>query len=634
MANVNENLGPAERILQTVLAYSDHAHHGRAGIVVPDAGSTIGVKWLPVTHVLEEGDKVVYELRKTGKQSTKIKLGKLKDDGRVKEGNRVIGRYQPAGIYPEVAVWMYKQVAEVWKLDNEFAAKWASYAFGLEHRDLKVILAAFLLVQSRKGDPVIDGGKLVFHDEDYRDVGEAMLLLGRKDLEKPGAKAAGSKATDFNPKLLLRVHDVLRLPGVAEINRQLGFGKSARNPFLGRWTKAVDKWLRYREENPRMLEGLVKAGFRRTVIELARRVGYKPNTQKFFETLRWPQIQADDGHRQMAIGEAVKAAESWEGLSEEQICQLIQRDKPNFKRIVGLLPKGVGLTRAIVAVAIDAGSLSDKDLIIATPTLEDLGLLEVQEIKHRWDRAIATAEDMRAANIATRVRSKATQEQLKDAADNAIKTAVAEVVKNLRIYFMVDISGSMDGAIVKAKEYLAKFLQGFPADQLHVSVFSQTGREVVIKHQSAAGIEQAFKGINAGGGTSHAQGVKALKKYKPKEGEDAIFIIVGDEQDAPFTAAVRESGLNPIAFGFLYVPGNMGHAHTAVTTTAAELGIPCFMIDERIFQDPYAIPRTISALIASTPVGTTTAKFMATPRVTLIDTIMGTKLLSKPAWAV
>jgi hypothetical protein len=156
----------------------------------------------------------------------------------------------------------------------------------------------------------------------------------------------------------------------------------------------------------------------------------------------------------------------------------------------------------------------------------------------------------------------------------------------------------------------------------------------VIKHQSAAGIEQAFKGINAGGGTSHAQGVKALKKYKPKEGEDAIFIIVGDEQDAPFTAAVRESGLNPIAFGFLYVPGNMGHAHTAVTTTAAELGIPCFMIDERIFQDPYAIPRTISALIASTPVGTTTAKFMATPRVTLIDTIMGTKLLSKPAWAV
>lgn len=622
----NENLGPAERILQTVLTYSDHAHHGRAGIVVPDATSNIGVKWLPVTHVEEEGSKVVYELRKVGKKSEKVKLGKLKEDGRVKEGNRVIGRYQSAGIFPEVAVWLYSQIAEVWKLDNEFAAKWASYAFTQEHRDLKVIMAAFLLVQSRKGDPVIDGGKVAFHDEDYRDVGEAMLLLGRKEL------AAGSK--DFNPKLLLRVHDVLRLPGVAEINRKLGFGKSTRNPFLGRWTKAVDRWLRFREENPRMLDGLVKAGFRRTVIDLARRVGYKPNTPKFFETLRWQQVQSDSGHREIAIGAAVKAAESWDGFSEEQVCEAIQATTPNFKRIVGLLPRGMGLTRAIVASAIDAGCLSDKDLIIATPTLEDLGLLEVQEIKQRWEKAIKTAEDMRAANIATRVRSQATKEQLQEAADNAIKAAVAEVAKDLRIYFMVDISGSMEGAIVKAKEYLAKFLQGFPADRLHVSVFSTLGREVEIKHHSAAGVEQAFRGISAGGGTNHGAGVKALKQHKPKEGEDVLFVFVGDEQDSPFVAAVRESGLNPIAFGFLYVPGNCGYVHHAVKDTAAQLSIPCFLIDERIFSDPYAIPRTIRAMVASTPVGQPAVKFTATPRKTLVETIMGTKLLQKPAWAI
>lgn len=622
----NENLGPAERILQTVLTHSDHAVHNRAGIVVPDPTSVIGVKWLPVTHVVEDGEKVVYELHKVGNKSEKVKLGKLKEDGRIKDGNRVIGRYQPAGIYPEVAVWLYGQVAEVWKLDNEFAAKWASYAFGLEHRDLKVILAAFLLVQSRKGDPVIDAGKVAFHDEDYRDVGEAMLLLGRKDL------AAGSK--DFNPKLLLRVHDVLRLPGVAEINRKLGFGKSTRNPFLGRWNKTVDKWLRFREDNPRMLDGLVKAGFRRTVIDLARRVGYKPNSPKFFETLRWQQVQSEDGHREIAIGTAIKAADTWEGFSEEQICEAIQKNAPNFKRIVGLLPRGMGLTRAIVASAIEAGCLSDKDLIIVTPTLEDLGLLEVQEIKTRWEKAIKVAEDMRAANIATRVRSQATKEQLQGAADNAIKAAVAEVSKDLRVYFMVDISGSMDGAIIKAKEYLAKFLQGFPADRLHVSVFNTTGREVLIKHHTAAGVEQAFRGINAGGGTNHGAGVKALKQHKPKEGEDVLFIFVGDEQDSPFLVAVRESGLNPIAFGFLYVPGNCGYTHHAVKDTATQLGVPCFQIDERIFSDPYAIPRTIRAMVASTPVGQATAQFTATPRKTLVETIMDTKLLAKPAWAI
>ncbi len=628
--NVNENLGPAERILQTVLSYSDHAVHNRPGIVTPDAGSAVGLKWAPVTHAIEEGAKVVYELRKVGRKSTKIKLGVWHDDGRIMDGNRVVGRYQPAGLYPEVALWLYRQVAEVWKLDNEFSAKWASYAFGQEHRDLKVVLAAFMLVQCRKGDPVIDAGKVAFFDEDYRDVGEAMLLLGRKDAKKDSKDKDGK---DFNPKLLLRVHDLLVLPGIAEINRELGFGKSARKPFLGRWSKAVDKWLRYREENPKMLEGLVKAGFRRTVMNLARKVGYKPNTPKFFETLRWRQDQADDGRRSIAIGQAVKAAESWEGLSEEQICETIVKTKPNFKRVVGLLPKGVGLTRAIVAASIEAGSFSDKDLIIATPTLEELGLLEVQEIRERWDRAIKAAEDMRAANIATRVRSKATQEKLQEAADTAVQKQVAEVIKGLRVYFIIDISGSMHQSIAKAKEHIQKFLQGFPLDQLHVSVFNQVGREVVIKHGSAAGVENAFRGIVASGGTNYGAGVKVLEHHKPKADEDVLFIFVGDEQGYDFEDAVRASGLNPLAFGFLYVAGTDGTQRHAVQHTAATLGIPCFMIDERIFADPYAIPRTIRALIAATPVGVSKTPAQAPKRVSLVEVILNTELLKKPAWA-
>lgn len=630
----NENLGPAERILQTVLSYSDHAVHNRPGIVTPDVGSAVGVKWLPVTHVIEEGEKVVYELRKVGRKSTKIKLGKLKDDGRIKDGNRVVGRYQPAGMYPEVATWMYKQVAEVWKLDNEFAAKWASYAYTQDHRDLKVILAAFLLVQARKGDPVVDGGKVAFLDEDFRDVGEAMVLLTRNETgprtkRKKGEKPAKDAIKNFDAKLLMRVRDVLSLPGVAAINRELGFGQSDRHPFLGRWPKAVEKWLHFREANPQLLDGLVAAGFRRTVMDLARMVGYKPETPDFFAALRWKQAQAKDGRRSIAIGEAVAAAETWEGLSEEQICENIELSRPGFKRIVGLLPKG-GMTRAVMAAAIEANCLSNKDLIIATPTLEELGLLEVQGIKERWERAVKEADDMRAANIALRVRSKATQEKLGEASDNAMKKAVEEVVKGLRVYFMVDISGSMNNAIEQAKVYLAKFLQGFPLAQLHVSVFNSSGREVEIKHQSAAGIENAFRGIAAGGSTDYGSGVRALQKYKPKADEEAIFIFVGDEEASPFADAVQKSGLIPISFGFLKVRNSPGYS--AVTTTAAQLRIPCFMIDERIFADPYAIPRTIRAMISATPVGQTAA-VAEIPRVSLVDTILGTKLLQKPAWA-
>jgi hypothetical protein len=615
----NENLGAAERIIQTLLTYNDHLVHNRPGMVVEDATSPVRARWLPVTHKDESGERVVYRLDKKGKRSVKQRVGVLRAPNSIVENGRLVGSYRNAGLFPEVATWMYRQVAEVWRLDNEFSARWASFAFGEEHRDLKVVLAAFMLVQSRRGEPVREQGEFAFFDDDYRDVGEAMLLLHRKD------------GRDLNPKLLLRVHDLLQLPAIQELNRELGFGRSARRPFTGRWNKAVEKWLRYREQNPRLLAGLVKAGFRQSVMALARRVGYKPGDERFFEILRWKQRQAKDGRRTLAIGKAVATAETWLGLSEAEICARIVADRPNFKRVVGLLPKEIGLTRAIVAAAIEAGALSQKDLIIQTPTLEELGLLTVPEIRERWERAVHQAEDLRAANIASRVQNKATQEKLQEAADNALKSAAAESMRGLRVYFFVDISGSMAGAIEAAKVHLARFLQGFPAEQLHVAVFNTAGREVRIPHATAAGVSNAFRGIAAGGGTDYGAGVRALEQHRPSSEEDVLFIFVGDEQAPPFDAAVRQAGFNPLAFGLVPIASGQYGRGVAVRNTAVALGIPCFEIDERTFGDTYAIPRTIRALVLATPTGN--AAGHAAPRVSLVDRILKTELLKKPVWA-
>jgi Mg-chelatase subunit ChlD len=615
----HENLGAAERIVQAVLTYSDHMVHNRPGVVVRDPSIAAGVRWAPVTHVVNGAEKTVFRLDKVGKKTAKTRLGVLRDDGSIVNGAALVGRYQPAGIFPEVAAWIYRQVAEVYRLDHEFAARWASFAFGEEHRDLKVVLAAFMLVQARRGDPVVDDGKVAFYDDDFRDVGEAMILVRRKD------------GKDLHPKLLLRIHDLLSLPEIAAINRDLGFGKSARKPFLGRWPKAVEKWLRFREENPKLLEGLVAAGFRTSVIELARRVGYKPTSGRFFETLRWKQSQAEDGRRALVIGETFAPSESWDALDEAAICMKIVETKPSWKVVVGRVPKAIGVTRAIAAAAIEAGSLSAKDLVIATPTLEALGLLEFPEIKARWTAAVAAAEDRRAANVAQRVKSKETAEILKDAADEAVKKAVAEVARDLRVYFFVDISGSMEGAIEKAKADIATFLQGFPLDRLHVAVFNTVGREIRIPHASAAGVTNAFRGIVAGGGTDYGQGVWALRAHKPLPNEDALMIFIGDEEDGKreFSNAVKESGLAPMSFGLVRVGGGRGRA---VRETARVLGIPCFEIDERTFADPYAIPRTIRALVSATPVAAATPD-QPKARVTLVETILKTALLTKPSWA-
>jgi hypothetical protein len=621
MKMANENLGPAERIINTLLAYSDHMVHNRAGIVVRDVTSVTGVRWSPAIWKLEEGSKVVYRKDRVGvakKQKTNlVRVGELSADGTIPN----VGRFMDPGLFTEVASWMYRQVAEVWKLDNEFAARWASYAYAQEHKDLKVVLAAFMLVQNRKGDPVLDNGKIAFHDEDFRDVGEAMVL------------SDGAKYLDI--KMLLRILDLLKLPEIAVINRELGFGNSTRNVFLGRFPKVAERWLRYREENPKILNGLIKKGFRTSVKRLAEAIKYKPVTAKFFKALRWKQVQAKDGHRTLAIGEAVRAAETWKDLSEEAICERIVQTKPDFKRIIGLLPEEIGLTRAIMAAAIESGSLSNKDLVIYTPTLEELGLLQVPAIQGRWQEAVKKAEDQRAANIASRVKSKETQATLQEGADAAMQKAVEEVIRGIEVDILVDISSSMTGAIQKAKTYVTRFMPGFPLDKLHVAAFNTSGREVAIKHATAVGVENAFRGIKAEGGTDYGSGVMALRKYKPAEGTDLIMIFVGDE-DAPtnkeFSRAVRDSGLNPVAFGLIPVPSPEYGRASCVRDTAAKLGIPCFEIDEKTFDDPYAIPRTMRALIAAAPVGVAAMK--AATRVSLVDTILATELLQKPAWAV
>jgi hypothetical protein len=610
-----ESLGPAERLIETLMTHSDHLYHGRPGVVRRDIAVPAGVRWSPVTR----RGKTVLTLKKDGRRTVKALLGTLRDDGSVVDARgRVLGEYRAPGLFPEVAAWLYGKAAEVWRMDNELAARWASWAFAQEHRDLKVILAALMLVQSRCGDPVIEDGEVLFADDDYREIGEAMCLLRRRD------------GRDLNPRLLLRVGEILALPQIASINRRLGFGRSGRSAPMGRYHKAVTRWLRQRERNPKMLHGLVRAGFRTTVMKLARRVGYKPTSSSFFEILRWKQKQAEDGRRTMAIGAAVSEAESWTGLSEAEICQRIVQTRPDYKRIVGLLPAEIGLTRAIVAAAVESGSFSDTDLIILTPTLDELGLLEVPVVGDRWLAATEKAESQRAANIAERLSRRGTAQKLQDAADRALQRSLAEDVRGLKVYVAVDISASMSSAIEKAKTYLTSFLQGFPLDKLVVAVFNSTAREVVIRHPSKRGVEHAFKGFRAGGGTNHAAAIEHVFAYQPPAAdEDALFLFVGDQQQhGTFVRAIQQSQMSPVAFGFLYVPGNGGTRNRAVEGTAEALEIPCFRISEDMFGDAYAVGRTLRNLIAATPVGS-----RSTQRRSLLTTILETELLARPIWA-
>lgn len=525
----------------------------------------------------------------------------------------------PPGLHVPAAVTLYSRLLEIYALDSDLMAQFGSYAVTeTEWRDLKVACAALLLVQPLAGQPVRDpDGSVAFHEDDLREVGEAMLLYYKR----------GSTRM-INPKGVLRVAQLLEMPEIASLNRQAGFGDPAsRRPPLGRWPKAAREWLAVRESNPALLDGLARAGYKGTIKQLSRKCGYKPETARFFEVLGWRQKQSSTGHRTVGMGSLnLVVQERFDDLTEEQICARIADEGLSYKETVGRLPAGVGLTPAVMVALLP--SLSDRDLRQLTPTLEGLGLLKDSEINARWQQAIQSATDQRALSISRNVRNKELREQLEQASDRAAQKAVEEAVgeEDVMVIFLVDKSGSMESAIDDSKEALSRILAGFPPDRLHIAVFDTVGRVVKPKAPTRAGIDHALAKFSAAGGTDHSSAVHALSKARVRvpTGAKLIVIVAGDENGespARFASALTECGYRPDAMGLiLSVNPRFGRGGT-VTGAAAELQVPFTEVRVDQFDDPYQVTRVLTTML-SAPVAENVAahgwleRVLAAPRLT------------------
>jgi hypothetical protein len=347
----------------------------------------------------------------------------------------------------------------------------------------------------------------------------------------------------------------------------------------------------------------VKAGFKETLKNLSRKAGFKPEDAAFFAVLGWKQKQASGGHRTIGLTDLkLQKSERFDGLSEAEICEAIEAQRLTYKEVVGRLPKEVGLTPAVMVALLP--TLSDKDLRIMTPTLEELGLMAEPEIRTRWEQAISTATDQRALNIAKNVRSKELREKLEEAADvaarDAVKKATAEL--DVRVMFLVDKSGSMEGAIEKSKDALSKILAGFPLEKLHVATFDTIGTVLKPKAASRAAVMHMLGSVKAGGGTTHAAGVRALFNDGVRVPAQArlVVIVVGDEAGEAgdqFARVFNECGYAVAAMALLVsVAGNAARGQS-VRGCAGSLRVPFSEVDVAHFDDPYQVPRVLKALL-------------------------------------
>lgn len=546
-----EQMGPAEKLLNLVLNSSAHLWHNRPG-------KNINGHWYPK-----------------------------------KDSKAGVGTAVEPGMFVPAAEELYTSLLELYKLNPELMARFASYSLGeTEWRDLKVACCALMLTQRRHGEPIReDDGSVAFYDDDYRTVGEAMILHYKKSSTKM-----------LTPKAVLRVAELLETTEIATLNREAGFGDPAGNkPLLGRWKSAATKWLRFRETNQPMLEGLAASGYKETIKKIARKAGYKPKSESFFAILGWKQKQSKDGHRKIGLDNLIlQKRERFDGLAEVEICETIVSQKLKYKDVVGRLPKEIGLTPAIMVALLP--SLSDRDLRQLTPTLEQLGLLTEPEVNNRWEKAVADATDQRALNIAKNVRNKEVKEKLVEAADNAARSAVKQVTEDidLHVMFLVDKSGSMEGAIENSKEVLSRILAGFPLEKLHIASFDTIGTVLKPKTASRKAVQHMLEPVVAGGGTIHASAINAFYSSGVRIPEDAklIVIVVGDEMgESPrvFARAFEVGNYHVDAIALLLnVAWSRG---STVKDCARELGVPFSEVEVAHFDDPYQVPRILQALL-------------------------------------
>jgi len=585
---IAESLGPAEKLIQLIINFPDHLWHNRPGV-------TRNGKW---------------------KTATRKEIEEHKKNGRLRNGE-----FREPGPNAEAIEQVYGALADIWTANNELAARLASYVMKeTDWRDMKVVCAAFMLVQTRAGEPITEeqnGKKVVlFNDDDYREIGEAMIKLYEK----------GSNRM-MNPKLIQRVGEVLSLPGVVTMNRTLSFGNlHKRKPFVGRYYSAVTDWLDFREANVSLLEGLKKSGYSKTVQSLARMVGYKPKSKRFFEVLGWKQKQSTEGHRTIGLTDLQIRKVNFDSMSEKEICETIVAEKLGWKQVMGMLPKKIGLTPAIFVAMIE--QFSDKDLTILTPTLEELGLLKHEPIKQRWQTAIDKQEDQRARNIAKNLRDRELAGKLEASADAAITKAVSEATKevNIHIMFIIDTSGSMQGAIETSKEALSMIVQGFPPEKLHISSFNTVGTLLKPRHWSAAGVQHMLKSIGASGGTIYSSGVRVFYESGvkiPPAGELILF-AVGDEageEGSLFAGNLKQFGYVPSAIAHIVNVAPNSQRGNTVRLAAEELGVPYTEVNVEQFTDVYQVQRTLKAVLEAQPYR---------EKGSMIEKIMQTELLVSP----
>ncbi len=268
--------------------------------------------------------------------------------------------------------------------------------------------------------------------------GDGSLFSPGSKYKKPNLRIISSAAIQnraFEPKLVDRVAELASIKFGVKKDKDIILREAKHKP--GSLKTAIKKWIKYRENNLNVVDGLKRAGLGKTMQKLYHRVQKAP-TDQVASILRW---QQKDGRKI----EMKKSQFDFNGMQPIEIAKKIQDEKLSVLGEIGELTRET----PPVAVALLEQATPNQGLILRK-TFEDTGVLKDKEVLKLYEDKINQASGTidRVKKISKEA-SDEVKKIMKKAKSNVRKKTTGDIGK---IYMHLDISGSMDEAIDFARD--------------------------------------------------------------------------------------------------------------------------------------------------------------------------------------
>ena len=408
---------------------------------------------------------------------------------------------------------------------------------------------------------------------------------------------------DLDPKLASRVYKLASLKwGIKDVLRT---GTHCPTSLM----TAFKKYLKYRENNLNIVQGIAKAGLSRVYRNLYRMTHTNPSDE-VASILRWQQKDRKIEFAELEI--------NFEGKTDLEIAEEIRKEKIKYFGVVEGLSKVKKKMSPVIAVAV-LEQCTGNQAVILRSMFEEQGVLEDPEVLKLYKKKIREAKTaLDRAEMVSKDASEVIKGVLAEARSEARKKALEGLGK---VFLHLDASGSMSGYFDEATKLatiLAECVDN-PKENFKWGLFGNVGEELSLPDNF---IQDAFKQVLFGRqADAGATNVFALYPTAREFGAEYDVIVTDQGHNTSDLNVVikkyHEKNLD-IAKPKACLIIDVANYEDTVKKAYEENGIPVAVV-------------TSGTLTQSALVVQTIRKAIEGPKVVL-DEIMNTELPKYPDW--